>query len=490
MRNKTLLFVWLFAFIFSCILCIVRLYQHYVFQTNCYDLGIHASVAWNTAHGRLFYESLRGINYLADHFSPVHILFIPFVRLFDPAKTLLIIQSLVLAASFPAAYLLASRFTHSKALSLGTAFLLIASPFFHYVSRYDFHPIALAATLLLWLFYFMETRRWKLFGVFLILCLCLKENIPIAMFALGAYAVFKKRFRAVGLMLILSGAVIFYIENAYIMPFFSNGWENGHWNRYIHLGPTFNDAIKNVFLNPLVFFKPFLSNWLWAKTLGRIVISTGFLCLLSPTAFLALLIVILPHFLSNFPPQATLGYQYSAYVLPFMVLATAAGIRNARLIFRKTGVTQDKQKKLLMTAIFLVIAWMIHNWPGYITDYDKEKVLSAHNVLKRIPSDAPVAAQNSFVPHLSARRELKLLFFMPPDVIEKMEFVVLDVSDSKPFPFTEVSEWKKYMRWLLIDSPFGICFRDGNIILMKKSCGKDINSELWALVEKVSICPG
>jgi uncharacterized membrane protein len=489
MQNKMLLFVWLLTFAFSCILCFVRLYQHYVFQTNCFDLGLEASVAWNTAHGRLFYDSLRDINYLADHFSPVYILFVPFVKLFDPAQTLLVIQSLILSASFPAAYLLANRFTHSKVLSLSTAFLLIANPFFHYVSRFDFHPEALAIALLLWLFYFMETRRWYLFGICLALCLCLKENIPIAVTALGIYAVFKKRLRIVGLMLILSGAAAFYLENAYIMPYFSKGWVNYHWyHRYSHLGPTFKDAIKNILLNPSLFLKPFLLDWTRAKTLYRIVLNTGFLCLLSPTALLALLIVLLQHLLSNYTPQLVLSHHYSSTILPFIVLATSNGIRNARLILRKIGIQQDTQKKLLIAIILCVIVWMLHNWPGYITHYDKEKVLSAYNILKEIPPDASVAAQNEFVPHLTARREIKFLFLMPSEVIEKMEFVLLDISNTKPHPLTEVSEWKKYMRWLLIDSSFGVFMRDGNIILMKKSYDKKANFELWDLLQATSPC--
>jgi uncharacterized membrane protein len=43
-------------------LSLLKVQQHLVFQTTAYDLGLQASVAWNTIHGRLFHESLQNIN--------------------------------------------------------------------------------------------------------------------------------------------------------------------------------------------------------------------------------------------------------------------------------------------------------------------------------------------------------------------------------------------------------------------------------------------
>ncbi len=55
----------------------VKLQQHHVFQTSAYDLGMYASTAWNTAHGRPFYDSVMNIVYLSDHFAPFFMLLAP-----------------------------------------------------------------------------------------------------------------------------------------------------------------------------------------------------------------------------------------------------------------------------------------------------------------------------------------------------------------------------------------------------------------------------
>ena len=143
-QNKLLSFVWLTAIVVACCFCYVRLVQHNIFQTSAFDLGIHASVAWNTAHGRLFYDSLRDINYLADHFSPIYLLLFPIMRLFTPAKALLVLQSASLFLAFPAVYLLGRRFTHSRLVSVGIAFLFLSMPYLHQINNFDFHPVALA----------------------------------------------------------------------------------------------------------------------------------------------------------------------------------------------------------------------------------------------------------------------------------------------------------------------------------------------------------
>ncbi len=73
---------------FALYLSYLKANQYFTFQSGAYDLGIQANVTWNTAHGHLFYDSIQNINYLGDHFSPIHLLLAFIYRLWESAVTL------------------------------------------------------------------------------------------------------------------------------------------------------------------------------------------------------------------------------------------------------------------------------------------------------------------------------------------------------------------------------------------------------------------
>ena len=95
-----------FGSVLAIYLCRLKAVQHDSFQTSAYDLGIQANVAWNTAHGYWFWDAVQGLNYLGDHFSPIHLLVAPIYRLWPDAMTLLVIQSAAIGSAATALYLI------------------------------------------------------------------------------------------------------------------------------------------------------------------------------------------------------------------------------------------------------------------------------------------------------------------------------------------------------------------------------------------------
>lgn len=87
-------------------LSILKSLQHFTFQTSAYDLGIYANVAWSTAHGYFFHDSVTQINYLGDHFSPFFFLLIPIYRFWESAIVLPILQSIGIGLAAVALYLI------------------------------------------------------------------------------------------------------------------------------------------------------------------------------------------------------------------------------------------------------------------------------------------------------------------------------------------------------------------------------------------------
>jgi uncharacterized membrane protein len=115
-------------------LSLLKLKQHFVFQTTAYDLGLQANVAWNTIHGRLLHDSLQNINYLGDHFSPIHLALSLFYLLWENAATLLIIQSIGIGLASIALYFLALEKMHQKWLAISMTTFFLFNPYLHRVS--------------------------------------------------------------------------------------------------------------------------------------------------------------------------------------------------------------------------------------------------------------------------------------------------------------------------------------------------------------------
>src|SRR5713101_469791 len=117
--------------------------QYFTFQSGAYDLGIQANVAWNTAHGYLFYDSIQNINYLGDHFSPINLLLAFIYRLWESAVALLIVQSIGIGLAATALYLLTLKHFNHRWPAIAMTILFLCNSYLHQVSTFDFHPIAL-----------------------------------------------------------------------------------------------------------------------------------------------------------------------------------------------------------------------------------------------------------------------------------------------------------------------------------------------------------
>ena len=113
-------------------------------------------MAWNTLHGHFFHSSLQNINYLGDHFSPIHFVLSPMYFLWENAATLLILQSVGIGLASIALYLLTLEKLAQKWLAPVMAILFLFNPYLHRISTFDFHPIALAIPIFLWMLYCLE----------------------------------------------------------------------------------------------------------------------------------------------------------------------------------------------------------------------------------------------------------------------------------------------------------------------------------------------
>ena len=88
----------------------LSLVHHYNLTTSTHDLGIYDNLFWHASHGNGLRSTLvKGDTHLAAHFDPILILLSPIYMLAPRAQTLIVLQSVWIAAGVVPLYLLAQR---------------------------------------------------------------------------------------------------------------------------------------------------------------------------------------------------------------------------------------------------------------------------------------------------------------------------------------------------------------------------------------------
>src|SRR4030088_1471892 len=171
---------------------ILSVLRHVTYHSFGPDLGIFAQVFWNTTQGR-FLESTMSLaqaqphSYLADHFSPVYLLLLPFYALIPRPETLLVIPPRFRAVGAGLLHLLAR-------LNLGAAVQLLVCVLAYFlflpiafINLFDFHELALAVLPLGFAIYFLEKGRSLWFLLSLASTFLIKEELPLVGVGFGAY---------------------------------------------------------------------------------------------------------------------------------------------------------------------------------------------------------------------------------------------------------------------------------------------------------------
>src|SRR5436305_9488837 len=253
--------VGLVVILFSGYFILLHLGRQDAYLTPAEDLGTMDQAVWSLTHGQLFHQtvcnivsdtnctSLNGVSRFAIHFEPILFLVSLFYLIVSGPKTLLVLQTLVVAGgAFPAFWLARLRLRNELA-AVGIAVLYLLYPALQQAEIFDFHAVTLTCALLLLTLYFMYTRRTVWLFVFAILSMACKEEIPLVIAFFGLWSiVFQQRWRSgLGLVLLAIGWVgVSFWAYRHFSP-------TGHpllASRYTYLGNGPVEILRNVLLHP------------------------------------------------------------------------------------------------------------------------------------------------------------------------------------------------------------------------------------------------
>ncbi len=474
MKNKPLiLFIMVFTYI--AIFSYTAIRQHNAYNTTLFDLGIFDQVVWNTAHGRLFESSIKGFNFLGDHFSPILVLAAPLYYIWSDARMLLILQTLLLAIGVFPIYLIARREFKENSIALLFAFIYLAYPALGYLNMFDFHPIAISVPFLAWAFYFFKTDRWGPFYSCITGALLCKEEIAIIVAFFGIFIWIKTRNFKKGIPVFGLGLFYFILIMFFIIPEFGKG-QFLYYVRYSHLGANIREIAKTIVFHPIYslacsFTLKKLANFAF------IFLALGFAPFFSPLHLLPVLPTLAYSYLSNYPLQFDVRYQYTAPMIPFLVFAAMYGTKNILGWLQK-----DIWKKIFL--YFLLFCTICASLCQIIVPLRKKPLTprAAHleiiQAARLIPKNSSLTAGNSLGAHFSQRQFIKKYSI---EETPSTELVFLDLN--RDFAWSEDKESfnESFIR-VLNNKNYGVLYFDNAIVLLKKGIRNDKSGEVLSFL--------
>jgi uncharacterized membrane protein len=412
--------------------------RHAAGGTSAEDLGFTDQVIWNFLQGRWFemtvylggtwnteinIGAVRSPNsLLAFHFEPMLLLLVPFYAGGADGRFLIALQAAALAVGALPAYALGRRWTGSVLAGVAVAAAYLLSPLTQWVAMSDFHTTALATPLLLFAVErFTAGRPTPAIGCAL-LAMTAREDAAMAVAGLGLWAALHG-YRRGGVALCIVGTGWALGSVFGIIGFFNGG--------VVPFIARYEAALRGLDGVYQLVGRPEVRDYLSA-----LLLNGGWLAIFAPLAFLPALPSLMLNVLSASPWMASGKGHYSALVLPFLIVAAAAGLAwlsRRTEAWRGTGGPKLPGRVVQLAALSLIgtsAAAHAGGGVGPLGAYAIPAAVEAHADLAaafaaQIPGNASVSATAALFPRVSQRERI----YVFPAVADA-EYVFLDVTAS------------------------------------------------------------
>ena len=381
---------------------------HHALGTSTYDSALYDQGMWLLSRFKAPFSTLMGRNLFGDHTSFVLFLLVPFYWLFPSAGIMFFAQSLAIGAGAIPVFLYGRRRLGSEWFAIVGAATYLLHPAVGWTNLENFHPDAFLGVFVGFAIYAALESKWRLYVVFVVLSLLVKEDASLVIVPLGIW-VAVKRDRRIGLLTIV-GSVAFMITAMYLVMRNLIGVPTRNGWRIPFGGPR--GVIDTAVTNPTQ-LSDYLSSeerpwYIWQMTAP---FAWLFLRLPSVAAISAL--VLFTNILSTFWYQHQIEYHYSLIAVPALSIGTVYAIGAVREHVEWSGnvVPLRGVAVLVLGVATLVTAtlWAPVPWgdqPQYYGDPNAAEAVAARELMAEIPGDAVVSAHYRITPQLAHREEI------------------------------------------------------------------------------------
>lgn len=438
----------------TAVFCLFAMHRHWAFGSGSWDMGcmIH-----NFYRASRFLDTtstvLGEVDFLGDHFMIGIYLYAPIFWIDSSGYTLLLIQSVSLAAAAPALFLIARH--HGADLVAALVLALCGTFMFGMQSAvfFDSHEITVGFGFLCFAVWALETGRLRLATLLLALFALFKESLGAYVVALGMLAIWRgvrardRRPIVYGAAWIAGGAIWFVLVNRVFMPaLIARANAPEPHETFGDFGPTVFTAVIGILTHPVQALSAVFVPDEKVLSLAVTFLGVSGLSFLSPEIGLAALPLIAERFLSSKRTMWEMGYHYAAPLSFYAAWAAAVSWPRAKALAERVlghldgGIAGLAPRAPAFLGLLLIGSTVLvnsfgyrhvanfHRWrePYFSQPVRREANAAAVDLVKeQAGPDAKVAAQNRILPHLADRR-----FIYRLGEWQKTEWVVLSVGES------------------------------------------------------------
>ncbi len=434
-RNGPVLVVWGAAAVWSLVFGRLVYLRHARFASFDFDMGIYGQAVWLLAHGGHF-NTIRGLNVLGHHANYGLFFFAPFSWLGQGAHLMNLTQVVVLSLGSVAVYRAARHHLGNEWLAVGPAVAYLGHFSLGWLAWELFHPDVMAITPLLFAYSYALERRWRPYAVSLALALVWKEDVGLAVAALG-FVLAVRGNRRVGLVTIVAGAIWFLGMTQVVMPRFSPDGVFYTENFYGELGSSAREIVVNSVTDPgLVVERLEQSDAL--GYLRDLALPYAFTSFLSPLPLVIGAAQAAANLLSTAYFTWSVRFHYVSMPVLALTIAMIEGVARPR---------RHATRRFLVGAVCAcslatTVAWGVspisrHYREGYWPLQASPRAELQRAALDLVPPGQSVSSTYNLAPHLVRREEV----YVFPNPWQGRNWGVDDVNPRSP----------ERVRWLAVD---------------------------------------
>ncbi len=395
--------------------------RYLTYSTPNFDFGIFVNMFHNMS------ESLQPVttcerdkllSHFSVHVSPIYYLILPFYYIFPFAVTLQIAQAIIVTSAVIPLFLIARKRGLSPRAIAAVCIIFCFYPALSGGCFYDIHENCFLVPLVLWMFYFIEIKKYSGLYICAMLTLFVKEDAAVYVAFVAIYLLIDNRdFKRGPTLLVMS--IVYFLGVVFYLNVYGEGIMAARYSNYINKGGGLDSIIINLFRNPaLLFVESFNNNKL--IFLLQMFMPVAFLPFV--TKRISRLTLLLPMVLINLMPdykyQHSIYYQYTFGVTAFLFYASVLNISEMTAALKRSLIT------LSVTASVMMFNATVLDKLYYIEKYNNlsDEIEILNSCINNIPSDASVQASTFLVPQLAQR---SLIYEV--DSKNATEYLVIDL---------------------------------------------------------------
>jgi uncharacterized membrane protein len=431
--------VWAMVAVYAAVFSWLSVARQRAFWTGRFDVGNMVQAVWSTAHGRpLETTDVSGVQFsrLGAHVDPILALFAPLAWTGALPEALLIAQALIVATGAFPAFWLARRWLGDDRLAVSAAAVYLLYPPLQWATVTEFHPVTLAAPLLLFCIWAAEERRFLALTVFATLAALTKEEVGLALAMLGLWMVVRGTGRRYGAFLAAASLAWVAVAVLVVIPHYNSGHGSEFVTRYGSLGSDGHGVARTLLTRPWEAAQ-LAGSYDRLSYLAALLLPLLLLPLAAPLLLAGALPEVLINILADWFPQYSIEFQYVAVIVPFAVAASILGLARilrldrprvlARFLAEPRRVAAVWVGTVAISGVYLgPLPWWsavpVVGSSARVEQYretDHSRVMA--RALALVPAGVPVSAGNLFGAHLSERERI---YSFP--VVADARWVIID----------------------------------------------------------------